>query len=149
MKAIIWDFNDTLYNSSKGKLYENAFDILQKAKENYYQALVTTSIINKSKRRSLIKEMGIWDVFDYIKLTLKTTSVFKKAVSEVKCVNEDVFVIGDSYSKEIRIGNKLGMKTVWFNQNISRVDNDKLDQEKCTHIVNNFIEISSILNLKL
>lgn len=143
MKAIIWDFNDTLYNANKEELFENAEDVLSKAKNSYYQALVTTSIGNKSEREALIKEMGIWDIFDHIKIGIKTAKVFEEAVHEVKCKNDQVFVIGDSYSKEIRIGNKLGMKTVWFTLVSVSQDSKKHYCKK----ISDLSELYSILNL--
>lgn len=114
MKAIIWDFNNTLYNPLSEKLYKDAKAILERASQQYKQALITSAITRAQERKNLIKRIGIKKFFDHIDINIKTKRVFLNVCEKFKCEVSEVYVIGDSYLKEISLGNKLGMKTIWF-----------------------------------
>jgi len=114
MKAIIWDFNGTLYNSNYKKLFYKAKVILDECSKKYQQALVSSDILHPDKRKMLIKKLSIDKYFDHIEINFKTTKTFLNICTLFKCNPKEFYVIGDNFFKEIKIGNKLGMKTIWF-----------------------------------
>jgi FMN phosphatase YigB (HAD superfamily) len=118
MKAIIWDFSGTICDTQKKVLYKGAKEILKKASKRYRQALVTTKLSDPEGRTQLIKDLGIWEYFEIVKISLKTKDIFLEICKEFDCKPEETLVIGDGYRygpypKEILTGNKLKMKTIW------------------------------------
>lgn len=109
---VIWDFNNTLYNRSEKALYTDTVSVLEKFHGNTHQVLYSTGFL-KSGREKLIKEQGIWSFFDEVIIGFKTVKRFQ-SLQEKYCVSpKRTYVIGDRLDNEIRIGEKLGMKTIW------------------------------------
>lgn len=144
MKAIIWDFKGTLYNPKEEKLFKEASKILELTSKQYKQALITTTF-DRKRREDLIKSMGIWEVFDYIRITIKTPKIFLTVCNKFQCKPEDVYVIGDGYIKEIRVGNKLGMKTIWVDRTGRISWKDKLFRKRYWKKVRRLRELEKIL----
>lgn len=145
MKAIIWDFNGTLYNPVEQKLFDGAKEILKNASRNYKQALISAALLNPQKRRKLIKDLGIWDCFDYIKINIKSPKMFLSVCNKFQCKPEDVYVIGDGYLKEIRTGNKLGMRTIWIHRKGKSDWKDKLFKKRYWKRISRLKELEKIL----
>lgn len=153
MKAIIWDFNGTLANSSKATLYPDAKQILEKCSKKYKQALITTKLSDPEGRKKLINDLGIWDYFDFVRISRKTTEIFMKVCEEFNCKPKEVFVIGDGFRygpflKEIAVGNKLGMKTIWVDFNKTSNLSEKLQGIKYWKKVNKLKDLYKLLDIK-
>jgi FMN phosphatase YigB (HAD superfamily) len=144
MKVIIWDFNGTIYNSSENALYKGAKKLLVKFSKKYKQALATTSFDIKG-RMELIKSFGIWDYFDRVNITLKSKKLFLDICKEFNCKAEEVYVVGDGYLKEIRIGNKLGMKTILIDRKGKSGWKDRLFKRRSWKKIDNVSELENIL----
>jgi len=145
MKAIIWDFNSTLYNPLSQKLYKDAKEILERASQKYKQALITSAITKAKERNILIKKVGIQNFFDHIDINIKTKKVFLHVCEKFECKPTEVYVIGDSYLKEISVGNKLGMKTIWFNPKPINKIKSKLLRIKFYKKISNLKKLDSII----
>lgn len=112
-KVIIWDFNNTIYDPSTEKLFPFAKELLEKFHRNFKQLLFST-VIDRERRINLIKSFGIWEYFDEVDIGIKTLAKFKEVLKTYDCDPSEVLVIGDSIFNEIRLGEKLGMKTIWI-----------------------------------
>ncbi|MDD3648371.1 MAG: hypothetical protein PHS44_07805 [Candidatus Dojkabacteria bacterium] len=150
MKAIIWDLNGTLASIKAKKLKPYAEEILSKASGKYLQALATTSIIFPERRRVLIRSLGIEKFFKFIKVGQKNEKLFSDICKEFRCEPKDTFVIGDGFryglfQKEIAIGNKLGMKTIWIDNNNKGKDQEKLREIKYWKKISHLEELDRIL----
>jgi len=146
MQAIIWDFNGTLYNPKEEKLFKGAKKLLKEASKKYKQAMVSAALLNPKKRRKLIKDLGIWYYFDYIRINIKSPKMFLSVCNKFQCKPEEVYVIGDGYRKEIRTGNKLGMKTIWIDRKGKRSSwRDRLFKKRCWKRIDNMSMLESIL----
>ena len=117
MKAIIWDFLNTIYDSREGALYDGAKELLEKLHKKYKQALVS-STFDVHGRIELIKSFSIWGCFDRVEIGLKTKKLFLDICKEFGCDPCEVYIIGDNELNEIRIGNKLKMKTIWVDKRL-------------------------------
>lgn len=112
MKAIIFDFNRTLYNPETDKLINGCLIVLKFFSQNKKLALITTET---GDRQNKIGQLGIDKFFKIILPTReKTKKDFLKCCQFLGVKPKDVMVVGDRVRGEIAIGNKLGMFTVQF-----------------------------------
>lgn len=112
MKAIIFDFNRTLFDPEEGILISGSVEVLRKLAQNKKLALITTDL---GKRDYLIKKLGIEQFFKKIIVTkYKNEQDFLVCCKALKVKPNQVIVVGDRVKGEIMIGNKLGMLTVQY-----------------------------------
>lgn len=147
MKAIIWDFNGTLYNPKTKKLCYKTKDILDKCSKRYQQALVSSDMLHPNKRKTIIKKLGIEKYFKHIEINFKTIKTFLNICRLFKYKPCEFYVIGDNYSKEIKVGNKLNMKTIWITRKEPSIIKRKILRIKYWKIVNNISSLESVIDL--
>jgi ribonucleotide monophosphatase NagD (HAD superfamily) len=110
-KIIIFDFNRTIYDPDSGSLFPEAVPVLE-----YLQSKnIGLYIYGKGdgKRAGLIESLNIKEYF--IEVILKE----EKSVDDLKKIIEnnsgaEFYIVGDRVKKEIKLGNSLGMNTIWF-----------------------------------
>ncbi|MFH1276524.1 MAG: HAD hydrolase-like protein [Candidatus Woesearchaeota archaeon] len=111
MKAVILDFNRTLFDPEKKELVNGAKQLL-----NFF--LVTgwklgLISVNSPERESFIKQISFY--FDSIKLVKdKSKETFIELLNEISADPKSTIVIGDRIKEEISFGNQLGMQTFWI-----------------------------------
>ena len=111
MKAIIFDFNRTLYNPEAGAFTKGAIDTLDHLKAKGYLLFLIGKGTNE--RANLISELGLHRYFDEIIVKEeKDLKDFKDL--QKKYPKADFYVFGDRVKKEIKYGNVCGFKTIWF-----------------------------------
>ncbi len=102
----------TLYDPECHELYPGAFRMLQLLARTHDLYLVTRK---EGQREHAIKDHGITDFFQDISFVdRKTQKHFAEIIEKSKREYEEIFVVGDVIWDEIMIGNKLGWKTIWF-----------------------------------
>jgi len=109
MKTIIFDFYKTLYDPKKEYLYEGVVELLLILSNKYRLILMSTGGI---ERLNVIRKLNIRRYF------LKTLIVKRKTIdyfNEVIFDPNQTLIIGDRIEEEIRIGKKLGCKTLRVN----------------------------------
>ncbi len=111
MKAVILDFNRTLFDPDTNQLFPESFSLLQELKnKNFDLALIS---IGAENREEQIKPISSF--FKIIKIVKeKNAKDFLEIVQELKSSPQEFLVIGDRVRGEIKIGNSLGMKTIWI-----------------------------------
>ena len=111
-KAIIFDFNRTLYDPEKGILVSGCLATLAKLSARYKLVLITN---NEGSRQELIEELGIKNFFQVIVSTSnKNEQDFLSSCVQLNLDPGEVVVVGDRIKGEILIGNRLKMTTVHF-----------------------------------
>ncbi len=145
MKAIIWDFNKTLYNPDTQKLYNGAKELLENCSKRYKQAIVTAALLNPNKRRNLIKKINIEKYFEQIVINIKTPKIFSTLCDQIYCSSKDTYVIGDGYLKEISAGNQLNMKTIWIDRKGTSKLKEKILRLKYWKKISCLSELKTIL----
>ncbi|MEK7607896.1 MAG: HAD hydrolase-like protein [Patescibacteria group bacterium] len=106
LMKIIFDYNRTIFDPEKDRLYDGAFEVLKTLAMNNDLFLVSR---NEPKRETRLKSLGIIGLFKKILfIGEKSEDSFLSFVGE----DRDVIVVGDSVQDEIRIGNKLGFTTI-------------------------------------
>lgn len=107
-KIIILDFNKTIYNPYEGCLYRGTYSLLQKLNKNYYLILVTTASPSRFKD---IQNLNLNKYFKKIFIVRRKNLSLYRNISIAKTT----ILIGDNLKEEIRIGNKLKLKTIIIN----------------------------------
>lgn len=110
MKAVILDFNRTLFDPDSNRLFPESFSVLKELKsENLELALIS---IGTEDREEQIKPISSF--FKIIKIVEeKTTDTFLEIVWEFNFFPKEMVVIGDRIKREIKIGKSLGIRTIW------------------------------------
>jgi len=112
-KSIIFDFNRTIYNPDNKELFSDSVSILRILKSiGLKLGLISSGNID---RKELIRNLGLLSYFDWWKVVPKKEAKhFLGFVDSFNFKNNEVLVVGDLITSEIKIANKLGMKTVWL-----------------------------------
>ncbi len=143
MNLIIWDFRNTLCNTDKEELLEGAVEILLKFASKYNYALISSiSPERMHKRISLLEKLDFDGYFKEIDLGPKSAEQFESLAHKFGSKLEETIVVGDRYDSEIKIGNELGMKTIWFKH--GDPDEKELDI-KYTHKITSLKELENLL----
>ena len=112
-EIIIFDFNRTLYDPDADKLISGAKFVLRILCRRGF-SLYLISRAGKS-RRALIRSLGIEHYFSRVIVAKeKSKKDFKRIVASKTVDRHSSFVVGDRVRKEIRIGNELGLQTIWL-----------------------------------
>ena len=112
MKAIIFDFNRTLYDADNKRLFPEVINILESLKSKYMLYLIGKG---NEERKDLINSLGIEKYFERIIITEeKSINNFKEILNDLNYNPQEVYVIGDRIKSEIKIGNSFNMNTIWL-----------------------------------
>lgn len=110
-RIVIFDFNRTLFDPEEGRLIVGAKKVL---KELIKKDFTLYLISRNEERRSLIEKLGLNSYFEEIILKeSKEMEDFDNLITE-EVDRLSSFVVGDRVEEEIRLGNMLDLKTVWF-----------------------------------
>ncbi len=142
MKAIIFDFNRTLYDPDQGSFVKGAVDSLQKLKEEKFLLFLIGKGTNE--RANLINELGLHRYFDEI-IVKEEKEIEDFRYLKKKYPDADFYVFGDRVKKEIRFGNECGFKTIWFKNGKFASEAPENDQEKPWKTIEDYEELEMAL----
>lgn len=112
-KAIIFDFNRTLFDPDEGKLIVGAKKLLTEALFKEYVLFLLTRC--EATGLETVDNSGIANLFSKIVVSEKRNiRDLKKLIDSEGIDTSKSIVIGDSIKSEIRLGNTLGLTTIWF-----------------------------------
>ncbi len=133
---IIFDYNRTLFNPETNSLFPGVFELLEELFEHCELCLVSRDEPGRTDR---LEELGIKKFFQKIRFVEgKTNKLFADLVGESK----NVLVVGDRVNEEIRIGNELGLTTIWIQQGMFA---DECPVSEPSHTVRNIQELRDLL----
>jgi HAD superfamily phosphatase (TIGR01668 family) len=127
-KGVIFDFNRTIYDPEKGSLTEGVCQLLE---DLYLRKKLCLISVGGREREQQIQDLEIEKYFVSTQVVhRKTQSHFRKCMQYMLLSAEEVVVVGDRVRSEIYIGNRLGMKTIWYESGIFRKElpRNKLEQ---------------------
>lgn len=107
--TIIFDFNRTLYNPDTMTLMEGAMAMLRTLKELGHSLYLVSK--REAGRTKALEELEISEFFTDICFVDTKEAAIEKIIREAA---DTTYVIGDYLHNEIRIGNRLGARTIWF-----------------------------------
>lgn len=99
---------------------ENAVEILKELKKNYKQYAVTNGALSVQSRR--LNDSGLNNIFDgafisdAVGFEKPSIKFFEKVLSEIEpCELDEILIVGDSLTSDMKGGNNAGIKTCWYN----------------------------------
>ena len=155
-KLLIFDLDDTLYLCSGvvKEDYSNLKDICPfsgvkdfLANNNFKKFLVTKG--DKGVQIKKVEILGITEYFEKIFYPLTDNHkihCFKKIIQQYP--HNDLWVIGNKLTSEIRYGNQLGLKTILLRKGKYKTLKAKDDFEVPDYEIHEFTELNEILKCK-
>lgn len=143
-KAIIFDYNRTLFNPESGVLFFGVKEILEHYQEKKYTLFLVAK--GDKERKEQIKSLGLNAYFKKIIVNPeKTKSDFEECM---KACEEEVefYVVGDRIKREILFGNQCGMKTIWLKRGKFKNETPEKIEEEAHYIISSIQEIKKIIN---
>jgi FMN phosphatase YigB (HAD superfamily) len=128
IKAVIFDWGRTLYNSEKKEEYVEADQLLKFCRSRGYKlglaSLVTHhAVANLDERINQIERSPLRKYFDIVRVTdVDKDKIFDEIVAELGYKRVEVLIVDDRTIRGIRYGNLHGHPTVW-------VKNGKFESE--------------------
>jgi len=143
-KAIIFDYNRTIYDPESGSQYPEVQDLLAELRKRGFK----TFLISKGdeERRMQITELGLLSLFDDITVVKEKSREDFQRYIELCPAGTKVYVVGDRVRKEIRFGNELGAKTVWLKKGKFSDELPEDDSEKPHFTISSLNEVLDILS---
>ena len=144
IKAIIFDYIGTLVNRDE-ELFNFTIEVLDALKPKYKMCLVSKAD-NVNARKKGITSLGLGPYFDFILVNNKKgTDHFKYCIKRFNFPSENVLVVGDRASREIKIGNELGCKTCWISFGDRSSDSPNQDTGPANYVIKDIRGLISLL----
>lgn len=109
--TIILDFNRTVYDPELDALAEGAKDALEALKAAGHALHLVSKL--EPGRDDALDALGIRQYFESVAFVPEKEEAMHRIAESAAGT---VFVVGDHLHNEIRIGNRLGARTVWVKQ---------------------------------
>lgn len=143
MKAVIFDFNRTLYDPETGSFIKGAIASLDALKKDGMLLFLIGK--GSNERANLINELGLHRYFDEIIVKEEKDLADFQYLKE-KYSGADFYVFGDRVKKEIRFGNECGFKTIWFKNGKFAGELPESEDEKPWKTIFDFSELSEAIS---
>lgn len=117
MKAVIFDFNRTLYDPDLQQLFPAALPLLEYCKQRGLRMALLTKAEEGNARQTLIAELGITLFFDRIKIvSQKEEALFKDLLADWGITASQCWVVSDRLRTDLRIAKRIDCRTIWVRQ---------------------------------
>jgi len=115
VKGFIFDFNRTLYDPDVDELTEGCEDLLERLMKLGYGLCLLSKEISNSRKDKVFK-LGLSKYFGKILIIQgeKAEEHLRECLGFLRSGPLQVAMVGDRVEKEIFLGNKLGMVTIWY-----------------------------------
>lgn len=124
IKSVIFDLVGTLYDDSADELYRDALPTLNELKNRFGLVLVTDI---KNNKECLIRNLGIYDIFDKVVIDQKNKEVLKEILRQSNLHPSECIVVGDGATNELKIANELNIKSIQINRDKTfKEDNQRI-----------------------
>jgi FMN phosphatase YigB (HAD superfamily) len=120
IKAIIFDWGRTLYNSEAKKEFPDAEEVLKYCRAKGYR-LAIASLVSIQADKTIeerVTQVESSPLRKYFELALVTNkdkdTIFDEIVKKINIPREQILIVDDRTIRGIRYGNINGHLTVWF-----------------------------------
>ncbi|HEY4476030.1 MAG TPA: HAD hydrolase-like protein [Candidatus Paceibacterota bacterium] len=144
-KIIIFDFNRTMYDPDSKCLMRDARFVLR----TLFRRGFSLYLISRAGklRKEFIKNLGISEYFSRVIIAKEKSKKDFEQIAAPTAINRGLsFVVGDRVRKEIRIGNSLGLQTIWLRSGKFADEKPRAKSEWPTYIVSSLRDILSIVH---
>jgi FMN phosphatase YigB (HAD superfamily) len=151
IKAIIFDWGRTLFDSDAKKEFPESEEVLKYCKAKGYK-LATLSLVTEhanaglEERKNQVEKSPLRELFDLAMVTdTNKDELFEEIVSTFKVPANKIAIIDDRVIRGIKWGNRNGSVTIWLQKGkfSSEMPNDETGQPK--YIIRELKELLQIL----
>ena len=116
IKAIIFDWNRTLWDKENGALFAETKDILEHYKQKTRLALASNlEGGNREEKLDLISKHNLSHYFDLAEFQEeKKDQIFEKIIQHWGLKPEEVAIVDDKAKKIVSFGRRTGATTIWL-----------------------------------
>ena len=127
MAAFIFDFNRTLFDPEQNRIEEDAFPLLELIRAKRYKLALLS--VGGEEREEQIQPIASF--FDAIVIVPdKSERCFLEIAQQLAVKPSTIIVVGDRIEREIVLGKKCGMKTIWLQRGQFSTERPKNEQEQ-------------------
>ena len=143
IKAIIFDYYRTLYDPEEG-ISMATRNLMRELKE---QGIILALITRNESAKKNISSNSSHDFFSFVKTVEddKKEEDFREVMKQINMKDEEILVVGDRIKKEITLGNKIGLKTVWLKKGLYATELPETKAEEPWKIIEDLQEIKQVL----
>lgn len=146
VKAVVFDYSNTLEDIETGKLYPEVHSLLKDLKNKGLKLAVVSRASNLSERLAKFEKLSLKDYFDVLDIVLAGSSKkFNHILEKLKVEAKEVLVVGDRVKSEILEGNKIGAVTVWIRRGRFMDEMPENDLEKPDYTILSLEQILQII----
>ena len=151
IKAIIWDWGRTLYQSDEKIEFPQSQEILEYCKSKDYRMVVVSkagpaSTVDVPERTQQIEASPLRKFFELAFVTDQDKAeFFERAVAHFNLPREQILMIGDRARREVTYANKHGHPSIWIQK--GKFAHELPDEQtgQPTHTVKSLSEIKNII----
>lgn len=142
-KVVIFDWLRTLYDPERQRLMPGALKLCLKLSANGIALIIISR--GEPKRKKEIKESALAQYCLAISVEKeKSLRQFRRIVKRFPA-GTPTFVVGDRVKEEIRMGNRLGLITIWLQKGKFRKEVPKNNAELPSFTIRDLGEVWSII----
>lgn len=143
IKGIIFDFNRTLYDPDKHRVFRGVRGLLGSLYRRFSLSLVTTEQVDRSFVLEGSKLAGFFKCVESV--GEKTPEAFLRCCWEMQLEPTEVIAVGDRVKGEIVAANKAGITTVWLKRGKFSTELPSSKIEEPDFIIEDLKELVEIL----
>ena len=147
IKAILFDWGETLHDPKGGKLFEGVPELLTALSEKYVLALISLAASESTEeRRKRIEDSGVANYFKVILVDDKDKDgMYEKALAVLQVKAEAVAIVDDRVVRGIAWGNRHGAMTIRVQRGkyVGEMPSNETEEPQIT--LKNVVELKNIL----
>jgi len=149
IKAIIFDWGRTLFDSEIKKEYHESYEVLKYCKEKGYRIVICSLVGFKftlEERKEQIENSSLKEFLENFFVTdTDKDIILNEAVEYLKLPRSEILIIDDRIIRAVKYGIKNSHPTVWF-QN-GKFANELPNEEtgNPTHTIHSLLELKNII----
>lgn len=142
-KAVIFDYNRTVFNPDTEQLMPGALEALTALQQENIPLFLVAK--GTDERKKQIETLGLLPFFKKVIVNEnKSADDFRSCMQE--CPSEtQFFAVGDRVKEEIRHANSCGITTIWFRNGKFATEEPEDDSQKPQFIVSSLAEAIEII----
>jgi FMN phosphatase YigB (HAD superfamily) len=145
IKAIIFDWNRTLYDVENDVLFPGVLSLLKQLQEGGIKLAVVSA--NVGSEKNFLEDSRFSSLFYYVCLVAKKDPpLFRSIINELEYKPSEILVVGDRIQSEIQAANKVSIKTVWLKRGKYAVVEPRVQDEEPTWTISSLHELQRILD---
>lgn len=151
IKAVIFDWGRTLYDSEKKVEFVESEEILEYIKSKGLRMALASLVSAQAnatleERKRQIANSPLWKYFEYTRVTDgDKNQILEEIVAEINMPREEILIVDDRMIRGIKYGNLNGHPTAWVKAGKFSEELPTAETLEPTYVINNVSELKNII----